>query len=69
MPKPFQITLYKCNYCDKTFKHLTDCTIHEKLEHRCRTCEHCYLVYGVEPECELKRCNYKERVNDERGTK
>ena len=64
MPRAFPILVWKCEYCNKIFDDYNECKYHEKLEHRCRTCGHCYLVYGVEPECELKRCNYKERVND-----
>ena len=62
MPKEIYIKRYKCEYCGETFNSLNDCKWHEKLRHKCRTCEHCYLVYGWEEECELKRCKYKEKV-------
>ena len=62
MPKAFPILVWKCEYCSETFSDYTNCKIHEKLQHKCRTCEHCYLVYGCEEECELKKCQYKEKA-------
>jgi hypothetical protein len=52
-----------CDYCGKEFDVKFHCRMHEREEHKCEICEHSYLVYGCELECERqnkgKKCSFK----------
>lgn len=60
-----KITQYKCDHCGQIFKKKQDCKEHEKYDHKCRTCDHSYYVYGCELNCERenegKRCSFKKK--------
>lgn len=59
------LTQYTCDYCKKKFNTKRACDDHEKFEHKCLQCEHNYIVYGCESNCELlnenKRCKFKAK--------
>ena len=61
MPEEVRIVKWKCTYCGELFDTYYWCREHEIEKHLCATCKHAYYVYGCELNCELKKCNYKEK--------
>ena len=63
--KKIQVTLYRCEFCNKVFKKKSRCLFHEKENHKCPECKHVYYVYGCELNCiredEGKRCKFERK--------
>lgn len=61
------ITLYICDKCGAEYRKRATCEKHEKEchIHDCTKCDHHYLAYGCEWNCELankgKRCKFKAK--------
>ena len=54
-------TVYVCEHCGKEFEDEKDCKFHEKKMHICMKCEHNFFLYGVEQNCDAKRCHFKPK--------
>jgi len=55
------IKKWKCGRCGKLFDKKADCRLHEKYDHKCRECDHCFWLYGAEQTCELDVCRFKKK--------
>lgn len=61
--KTVERTIYVCEHCGKEFTDKATAEWHEKVNHICPTCEHCYWLYGTEQSCDMgkHKCHYKEK--------